>query len=70
MILITYKSDVHPKIWYHAGIVSGQRYNDKGEVLYYPPGPNPPAPHQGIPLHTRPPAQTRETDESTGRGAV
>ena len=35
------------KIWYHAGIVSGQRYNDKGEVLYAPPGPNPPAPHQG-----------------------
>jgi hypothetical protein len=35
------------KIWYHAGIVSGQRYNDKGEVLYHPPGPNPPALHQG-----------------------
>ncbi len=35
------------KIWYRAGIVSGQRYNDKGEVLYDPPGPNPPAPHQG-----------------------
>ena len=35
------------KIWYHAGIVSGQRYNDKGEVLYRPPGPNPPARHQG-----------------------
>jgi DNA invertase Pin-like site-specific DNA recombinase len=35
------------KIWYHAGIVSGQRYNDKGEVLYDPPGPNPPTRHQG-----------------------
>jgi DNA invertase Pin-like site-specific DNA recombinase len=35
------------KIWYHAGIVSGQRYNDKGQVLYHPPGPNPPARHQG-----------------------
>jgi DNA invertase Pin-like site-specific DNA recombinase len=35
------------KIWYHAGIVSGQRYNDKGEVLYDPPGPNPPTLHQG-----------------------
>jgi DNA invertase Pin-like site-specific DNA recombinase len=35
------------KIWYHAGIVSGQRYNDKGEVLYHPPGPNPPTRHQG-----------------------
>jgi DNA invertase Pin-like site-specific DNA recombinase len=31
------------KDWYHAGIVSGQRYNDKGEVLYHPPDPgNPP----------------------------
>ncbi len=27
------------KGWYHAGIVSGQRYNDKGEVLYHPPDP-------------------------------
>ena len=35
------------KDWHHAGIVSGQRYNDKGEVLYHPPGPNPPALHQG-----------------------
>jgi hypothetical protein len=35
------------KTWYHAGLVSGQRYNDKGEVLYHPPGPNPPAPHPG-----------------------
>jgi len=35
------------KIWYHAGIVSGQRYNDKGEVLYDPPGSNPPTLHQG-----------------------
>jgi DNA invertase Pin-like site-specific DNA recombinase len=35
------------KTWYHARIVSGQRYNDKGEVLYHPPGPNPPALHQG-----------------------
>ena len=35
------------KIWHHAGIVSGQRYNDKGETLYNPPGSNPPARHQG-----------------------
>ena len=35
------------KIWYHAGLVSGHRYNDKGEVLYQPPGPNPPTPHRG-----------------------
>ncbi len=44
------------KIWYHAGIVSGQRYNDKGEVLYNPPGPNPPAPHQGRRHSTQRPA--------------
>ena len=35
------------KIWYHAGIASGQRYNDKGEVRYDPPGPNPPALQEG-----------------------
>src|SRR6266581_4815361 len=35
------------KIWHHAGIVSGQRHNDKGETLYNPPGSNPPARHQG-----------------------
>ena len=37
---------VHPhtiKAWRRAGIVSGQRYNDKGEYLYHPPDPdNPP----------------------------
>jgi DNA invertase Pin-like site-specific DNA recombinase len=58
------------KIWYHAGIVSGHRYNDKGQVLYHPPSPNPPAPHQGIPLRTRPPAKTPQATESTRRGAV
>ena len=44
------------KIWYHAGIVSGQRYNDKAEVLYHPPGPNPPARHQGRRHDTQRPA--------------
>jgi DNA invertase Pin-like site-specific DNA recombinase len=38
---------VHPhtiKAWRRAGIVSGQRYNDKGEYLYRPPDPaNPPS---------------------------
>jgi hypothetical protein len=36
---------VHPqtiKHWQHTGIVSGQRYNDKGECLYQPPDPNAP----------------------------
>jgi hypothetical protein len=47
------------KAWHHASLVSGQRYNDKGEVLYDPPGPNPPAPHYGRPrLADRRPAQT------------
>ena len=46
------------KIWYHAGIVTGQRYNDKGEVLYDPPGTNPPARHQGRRHATQLPAQT------------
>src|SRR6266702_665907 len=44
------------KDWYHAGIVGGQRYNDKGEVLYHPPGPNPPARHQGRRHDTQRPA--------------
>ncbi len=44
------------KIWYHAGIVGGQRYNDKGEVLYHPLGPNPPARHQGRRHDTQRPA--------------
>ena len=44
------------KIWYHAGIVSGQRYNDKGEVLYDQPGPNPPTLHQGRRHDTQRPA--------------
>ena len=31
------------KAWRRAGIVTGTRYNDKGEYLYYPPDPaNPP----------------------------
>jgi DNA invertase Pin-like site-specific DNA recombinase len=54
------------KKWHHAGIVSGQRYNDKGQTLYNPPGPNPPAPHYGLPrLTDRQPAQTPATSEST-----
>ncbi len=49
------------KAWYHAGIVSGQRYNDKGEVLYDPPDPgNPPdRPKTGRPPRTARPAQTQ-----------
>jgi DNA invertase Pin-like site-specific DNA recombinase len=49
------------KAWYHAGIVSGQRYNDKGEVLYNPPGPGNPIdrPKTGRPPRAARPAQTR-----------
>ena len=49
------------KDWYHAGIVSGQRYNDKGEVLYDPPDPaNPPdRPKTGRPPRTARPAPAR-----------
>ena len=59
------------KAWRYAGLVSGQCYNDKGETLYHPPGPNPPAPHPGPPrLSDRRPAQTSDTHEPTRRGAV
>ena len=39
--------EVHPhtiKAWRRAGIVSAERYNDKGEYLYYPPDPDNPRP--------------------------
>ena len=59
------------KAWRHAGLVSGKCYNDKGQALYHPPGPNPPAPHHGPPrLTDRRPAQTSDTREPTRRGAV
>src|SRR5271166_4145830 len=31
------------KTWHHAGLITGHPYNDKGQCLYPPPGPNPPA---------------------------
>jgi len=46
------------KIWRDANLVSGLRYNDHGQMLYHPPGPNPPTRHQGHPLTKRPRAQT------------
>jgi len=39
--------------WHRAGLVSRQRYNDKNEMLYNPPGPNPPTRHQGHHLTNR-----------------
>ena len=41
------------KIWHHAGILGGQPYNDKGQCLYHPPGPNPPVRAQGRKLSQR-----------------
>ena len=41
------------KIWHHAGLITGHPYNDKGQCLYPPPGPNPPARTQGRKLSKR-----------------
>jgi len=43
------------KDWWRAGLVSGLRYNDKGEMLYHRPDPtNPPQPpKRGRPIKTR-----------------
>jgi DNA invertase Pin-like site-specific DNA recombinase len=45
------------KIWYHAGLITGHPYNDKGQCLYPPPGPNPPTRAQGRKLSERRPAR-------------
>ncbi|MDQ2814200.1 MAG: recombinase family protein [Actinomycetota bacterium] len=41
------------KIWHHAGLLTGHPSNDKGQCLYPPPGPNPPARAQGRKLSQR-----------------
>ncbi len=41
------------KVWHHAGLITGHPYNDKGQCLYPPPGPNPPARAQGRKLSER-----------------
>jgi DNA invertase Pin-like site-specific DNA recombinase len=46
------------KDWYHAGLLGGTRFNDKGECLYDPPGANAPAKQQGSKLENRAPAST------------
>jgi len=59
------------KTWRDAGLVNGQRYNDHGQMLYHPPGPNPPTRHQGHPALTkRRPAQTPQPTATNQRGAV
>ena len=49
------------KIWHHAGLITGHPYNDKGECLYPPPGPNPPTRAQGRKLSERRPARRPQT---------
>ncbi|MGH3418201.1 MAG: hypothetical protein ACRDOD_01185 [Streptosporangiaceae bacterium] len=58
------------KAWHRAGIVSGQRYNDKGEMLYHPPGPGLNRPKTGRPPGRPRPAQTPNAAAATTRGAV
>jgi DNA invertase Pin-like site-specific DNA recombinase len=48
------------KDWYHAGLLSGKRLNDKGECLYDPPGPNAPTKQQGNKLTSRVPASSSD----------
>jgi DNA invertase Pin-like site-specific DNA recombinase len=45
------------KSWYHAGLITGHPYNDKGQCLYPPPGDNPPVRAQGRKLSERRPAR-------------
>jgi DNA invertase Pin-like site-specific DNA recombinase len=45
------------KTWYHAGLITGHPYNDKGQCLYPPPGPNPPTRAQGRKLSERRPGR-------------
>jgi hypothetical protein len=44
-----------PPTWHRTGIVSGLRYNDKGETLYHRPDPDnpPPRPKIGRPAKIR-----------------
>jgi DNA invertase Pin-like site-specific DNA recombinase len=55
------------KAWYHAGLVTGEQYNDKGARLYHPPGPNPPRIQQGIRYDQRPKPQAETATTSDGK---
>jgi hypothetical protein len=45
--------------WHRAGLLEGEKYNDKNACLYPHPGPNPPRVQQGTRLdRRRPPATT------------
>ena len=51
------------KTWYHAGLITGHPFNDKGECLYPPPSENPPARAQGRKLSERAALLTAPADE-------
>lgn len=54
--------------WHRAGLLEGEKYNDKNACLYPHPGPNPPRVQQGVRLGCRRPAATPKRNRR--RGAV
>jgi DNA invertase Pin-like site-specific DNA recombinase len=52
------------KAWHHAGLITGHPFNDKGQCLYPPPGPNPPARAQGRKLSKRRPLSLTPADHA------
>ena len=53
------------KAWHHAGLIAGHPYDDKGQCLYPPPGPNPRPAHKDAssasePLSSPPPPAAHE----------
>jgi DNA invertase Pin-like site-specific DNA recombinase len=52
------------KAWHHAGLITGHPYNDKGQCLYPPPGPNPPTRTQGRKLSKRAALLTAPADST------
>jgi DNA invertase Pin-like site-specific DNA recombinase len=52
------------KAWHHAGLIAGHPYNDKGQCLYPPPGPNPPTRTQGRKLTKRALLRTAPADDT------
>jgi hypothetical protein len=54
------------KTWHHAGLITGHPYNDKGQCLYPPPGPNPPARHKDANSANDAPPTPKTPREPTG----
>jgi len=52
------------KAWHHAGLITGHPYNDKGQCLYPPPGPNPPTRTQRRKLSKRAALLTAPADST------